>query len=39
MRLPADIIGGQLTTILRDGMPEKVNPAIYGETVTTNLRK
>ena len=32
MRLAADIIGGQPTTILRDGMPDKlnhVNPGIY----------
>ncbi len=29
MRLAADIIGGQPTTILRDGMPDKVNVGIY----------
>ncbi len=38
MRLAADIIGVQ-PTILRDGMPDKLNPGIYGETVSTNLRK
>ena len=29
MGLAADITGRQPTTILRDGMPDKLNPGIY----------
>ncbi len=29
MELASDIIGGQPTTILRDGMPDKLNRGIY----------
>ncbi len=29
VRLAADIIGGQPSTILRDGMPDKLYPGIY----------
>ncbi len=38
MGLAPDIIVGQPTTLLRDGMPDKLLPCyIYGETVSTNL--
>ncbi len=29
MGLAADITGGHPTTILRDGMPDKLNPGVY----------